>query len=167
MLEKVYYYLKTKKVKDDEEKLKIERLSKFKFNRSHIKPLVMTKPYNASTRTLVDYLKDNLILKGYGMLSDFTTTTTNIKKSDLELIDNSIEQDTDFIPQDKDKKVDYKISLYCINKDSQDVVTILDLNYFVSAFNTVLYTSYPRVKVLSKYLSEISDLFSKLNLPLI
>lgn len=38
----------------------IERLSQFEFNRSNIKKVIMTIPYNAKLLSLVQYVKDSL-----------------------------------------------------------------------------------------------------------
>lgn len=60
----------------------IIRLLRLDISRSHIKPLIMTKPYNASDFSLTNYLANNLVCQVYGELVIVDGETV------LKLIDN-------------------------------------------------------------------------------
>jgi len=45
----------------EEEILSINRIQELGINRKTIKPVIMNKPYNATNRTLVSYIRDLLV----------------------------------------------------------------------------------------------------------
>ena len=58
-----------KKDLSDEEESCINRLTKININRSHIKNLIMTKPYNATDYRLVKNMVEALTFKGIAILN--------------------------------------------------------------------------------------------------
>lgn len=79
MLDKIYAYMLNRNFSNNislREKNHILRLIKLKFNRSHIKNLIMTKPYNASDYRLVTNFMNVLAYRGVGILQ---TQTQNLK----------------------------------------------------------------------------------------
>ena len=57
----IYLENKRNSVESNEEKNSYDRIIKLGLSRSNIKPAIMTKPYNAKDKTLVNYIKDTLI----------------------------------------------------------------------------------------------------------
>ena len=57
----IYLENRRNSVKSEEEKDSYNRLIQLGLSRSNIKPAIMTKPYNAKDKTLVNYIKDTLI----------------------------------------------------------------------------------------------------------
>lgn len=73
-----------------------ERLSNFILNRSHVKKVIMTIPYNAGVRSMIDYLKDELEeikydknLKGYWYCNKDSPDNL-INSNDVSLLVNII-----------------------------------------------------------------------------
>lgn len=192
MLDKMKSYmlsriLKNKDLSTDEIS-RINRLTKININRSHIKNLIMTKPYNATDYTVVNNLVDSLSLKGVAIL---TTKTKELKlnpsEEEVEEVnllqkDDSPEpgglenllQFDDLIQKGcKPKKIKNSgkekriVNLYYPDPESEDFVTRDDLRYFVDIFNTVLFQSYPHIKLLIVYLKKIASIFNDLNLPIV
>lgn len=167
----------------------IKRLIQLDINRSHIKHLVMTKPYNASDFTLTNYLIDKLIYRGYGEL--VIQDGKNVLKlkshenkdmtqdSKLTGLPEEYEELAKFISDIKPKTVmDKKAAKLLYNKssykkyystslESNAFVSIDDINYLVEEFNNMLYIAYPNIKMLIDYLSDIANIMSKYNLPVI
>ena len=117
-----------------------DRLLKLGISRSNVKPVIMTKPYNAKDKTLVKYIKDTLI---YSHL-------------DKRLV--------------KDKDGNYtteNIGWYKLTTDSEHYVNYLDIELLVKCINEVIYVNYPRIKLLSIYLRDITKILNKLDLPII
>lgn len=168
--------------KDEEVKDRIKRLLSLNLTRSNIKPLVMTKPYNASIFSMINYLSNSLTYKGYGELIK-VNGETHLKpaentKSSEETDNKEIPSEyLEFLkyaqPKSKDKKVldksvkDGNEQVYSSSPLSKDLVTRSDLFYFVNQFNKILYTNYPQVKKLTEYLDKIAKIFSDLNLPIV
>lgn len=94
LLFKVNYHIN---LKIDEGRLtdgkgNFERLKSFILNRTHVKKVIMNIPYNASNRSMADYLKSelkvleyNANLKTYWYL-DKVNTTYKINTSDINLL---------------------------------------------------------------------------------
>lgn len=182
-----------KKDLSEVEKSRINRLTKININRSHIKNLIMTKPYNATDFRLVNNLVESLSFKGIAILTR-KTNELNLNPSDeevkevneLQLFPSRIGQASGAGLEDlqdnlevevliekagkKKKKSDQEkviVNLYSDKPESLDFVTREDLCYFVDIFNTVLFKSYPHIKALILYLKEIASIFNELNLPII
>lgn len=178
------------------EKSRINRLTKININRSHIKNLIMTKPYNATDYRLVNNLIDSLSLKGIAILYTKTNelilnpseeevkevnkefdslARLGMKPEDALLCEDSIEniEVEELIKKPRKSAIKRKdqekvvVNIYSSNPDSEDFVTREDLRYFVDIFNTVLFKNYPHIKGLIVYLKKIASIFNELNLPII
>lgn len=95
---------------------RIIRLLQLCLNRSNLKPLVMTKPYNASNYSLANYLADSLVYRGYGELEIYDNKTNlklvkDDKQAKIKLVDDvdrssdsTCEDYTEFYKYVKDTK---------------------------------------------------------------
>lgn len=179
---------------DEDERNCIQRLLLLDLKRSHIKALIMTKPYNATLFTLTNYLVDSLVYRGYGVLE---TKDGEIK---LNIFDNEksiiTDKEDDDLPQEyleftkyitdiEDSNMKNKSSIpksgdgciehnktkpklfYSTSLDSKHLVSREDLTYFVKEFNKIIFIHYPNIKNLMDYLSNMADILLELNLPII
>lgn len=119
------------------------RLVNLGITRKIVKPAIMNKPYNATQRTLVKYIKDLL----YYARSDSVT----IKNKDGELIT--------FIR-----------GLYGLSPDNlenQILINHKDIEVLVDLIMDIIYVKYPKIKQLNNYLRGMVSILNKLNLPVI
>lgn len=184
ILKTVKIHLQSMLVKSSgKEKDRIIRLLQLSLKRSHIKPLIMTKPYNASNYTLTNYLAANLVYRAYGELErsingDITIKYEKKEKivSDSTDVSNLSDEYRDFYKYIKEeiitkKKHEKKDStaemIFSSSETSTDFVTRSDLLYYIDTFNSLLLQNYLNIKTLMEYLSRISDILSDRNLPII
>lgn len=86
---------------------------------------------------------------------------SSIKDSNIPLTrDKSSVSNT--IPEKEEKEY-----IYSTSDSSDDLVTRLDLFYYVNEFNNILLNSFPHIKRLIEYLDLISNILSELNLPIV
>lgn len=182
-----------KKDLSEVEQSRINRLTKININRSHIKNLIMTKPYNATDYRLVNNLVESLAFKGIAILNRktnefyFNPSDEEVKEvNDLQLDQSMIGKGSLGVKEllenfeevlikkpglkRRKKKSNLEkviVNLYSDKADSLDFVTREDLCYFVDIFNSVLFKSYPHIKALILYLKEIASIFNEFNLPII
>lgn len=80
----------------------IQRLLELDLDRSHIKMLIMTKPYNATWFTLTNYLVDSLIYRGYGVLEikDGESILKTLNHGESTEIEKSSEIEKEELPQE-------------------------------------------------------------------
>lgn len=108
---------------------RIIRLLQLDLKRSNLKPLVMTKPYNASNYSLTNYLANSLVYRGYGELETYDNNTIlklvkEGKQAKIKLVDDvdrssdsTYEDYTEFYKYVKDMEKKKKLSS---NKNPQD-----------------------------------------------
>lgn len=108
---------------------RIIRLLQLDLKRSNLKPLVMTKPYNASNYSLTNYLANSLVYRGYGELETYDNyTILNLVKEgkqakikladDVDRSSDSTNEDyTEFYKYVKDMEKKNKLSS---NKNPED-----------------------------------------------
>lgn len=195
MLDKIKTYMLSRILNEKDlslvEKSRINRLTKININRSHIKNLVMTKPYNATDYRLVKNILETMWFKGVAIL--YTKTQEfklNPSKEEIEVVNNESNDSTrlamhhqdslenrevkDMIKKPrKSRRINLSVkeriivNLYSPDQESLDFVTREDLSYFIDIFNIVLFKSYPHIKVLIVYLKNIASIFNNFNLPII
>jgi hypothetical protein len=86
---------------------------------------------------------------------------SSIKDSNIPLTsDKSSVSNT--IPEKEEKEY-----IYSTSDSSDDLVTRLDLFYYVKEFNNILLNSFPHIKRLIEYLDLIANILSELNLPIV
>jgi len=195
MLDKIQGYMFNRILQNDDisltEKDHINRLNNLNFNRSHIKNLIMTKPYNATDFRLINNILETLEFRGVGILN---TKTRELKlfpsKEELDMVnkessDDDLTQDAllgelipeniDINPKKKNKKTNIKnhdqevkvVNLYSNHLKPDNFVTRENINYFVNTFNKILFNNYPHIKNLITYFKDIASIFNKFNLPII
>lgn len=98
---------------DEAERNCIQRLLHLNLNRSHIKMLIMTKPYNATEFRLTNYLVDSLIYIGYGFLVTKDGVSTINKLNQVK--GSPLEIDNEALPQEYQEFTKYIID----TEDSQ------------------------------------------------
>lgn len=126
----------------------IERLLVLGINRSTIKPVIMNKPYNATDRTLVAYVRE---------LLDYAYTE---KKLELDDKGNQV-----YDEQGEAKVI--ATGWYKLDKESNNCVNYKDLELLVKSIDEIIYIKYPKIKLLTKYFHDIGIILNKLNLPII
>jgi len=130
-----------------------ERLLDIGINRKIVKPAIMNKPYNATNRTLVKYIKDSLEFHH----SDEVTT----KNSKEELViykrgwynipgANDSSKASSGFKEDNIKLINHK-----------DIVNLVELIF------EIIYVKYPKIKELNLYLNNMVTILNKLNLPVV
>lgn len=188
ILKTIKIHLQTKLINSSgEEKDRIIRLLQLSIKRSHIKPLIMTKPYNASNYTLTNYLAEKLVYRGYGelersingeiIIKHETQEKTVSHSTDLSNLPDEYLDFYKYIKEDsakKQKKHAKKDStersyeqIFSSDETSTDFVTRSDLLYYIDTYNSLLIQNYSNIKTLMEYLTGISDILSKNNLPVI
>lgn len=116
------------------------RLLNSGITRKNIKPIIMTKPYNAKDKTLVKYVKERLTVDSY-------ETVTYMDENNLEL--------------------SYKRAWYKVDANSTYLINYEDIEILVQSINEILYINYPKIKQLLTYLKEMVKILNKLDLPVI
>ena len=111
-----------------------------KLNRKILKPAVMNHPYNATARTLVQYIKDLLIF---------------VKSDEVKVI--------------KDDEIKtYIRGWYSISQNETDnLINHRDIEILVDIIIEIIYIKYPKIKELNNYLRGMVVVLNKLGLPII
>jgi DNA-directed RNA polymerase len=143
VLDQLNVYLKDKynETTDEEVKKSYSRLLNLGLNRNIIKPAIMNKPYNATTRTLTNYVKYLLEYK----YSD-----------EVKMLDK------------KGKEIMYKRGWYSMRSEALvnlQLVNHSDIELLVKSIENIIYVKYPKIKELNVYLRKIVVILNKLNLP--
>lgn len=197
MLDKIQSYMLSivlnKKHLSKIEKYRVDRLTKININRSHIKNLIMTKPYNATDYRLVNNIIESMNVKGVAIFNTKTqefilnpseeeirrlndesgdcSTRKGMQHEDclenMEINDLTKRPRKSTINKNTSDKEMKLVNLYSTDDKSEDFVTREDLSYFIDIFNIVLFKSYPHIKVLIVYLKEMASILNKLNMPII
>ena len=118
-----------------------DRLLKLNKNRSLVKSPIMTKPYNASLYTMIEYVKEKFTK---------VTKTFNNENHLFEKIADSLKS-TDKI-------------FYVYNLENNVVLTEYDFNVFVTTLEKVVYTEFPKLKEFNEYLNKVSKICVALNI---
>jgi hypothetical protein len=137
ILNKIKAHLQTLLLNSDKGKdaERITRLLQLDLKRSNLKPLVMTKPYNASNYSLTNYLANSLVYRGYGELeTDDNNTIFKLvkegKQAKIKLVDDvdrssdsTYEDYTEFYKYVKDMENKKKLSSNKNLKDCNHTLT--------------------------------------------
>lgn len=161
MLEKIYAYMLNRKFTNNNisliEKKHILRLIKLKFNRSHIKNLIMTKPYNASDYRLLTNFINVLVHRGVGILE---TQTQNLKifpsKEELDNINQYSKDNNSTIDVKPDCKGsgDIDVTKNCQKKNKRGKNPLIDSIITTSKKKT---KKVEEVKIVNLYSCDIDN----------
>lgn len=127
------------------------RLKNFGFDRSHIKKLTMTIPYNSTHISQVRYLRDSLfIVDNDALLSNYTREEFNeILSKQLPIL---------WFSKTEDLK---EGTTYVCNKDLHELVKLI---FSIIAFPPG--AEFTKIKKLNAYLKQVAKICSMLNVPI-
>jgi DNA-directed RNA polymerase len=143
-----YILLLVKKYLKDNPDLECnKRLTQFGFDRSHIKKLTMTIPYNSTQTSQIKYLKEALFLV------DQESLLENYPKEEFN--------------KDLNKVVNIQwFSKYENLEYSQNYVCTKDLRELIKIIFKIITTEFNKINKLNKYLKIIAKTCSLLNVPI-
>jgi DNA-directed RNA polymerase len=119
------------------------KLAKIEIYRVLIKKAVMTIPYNASTSSIVDYIKDNFDKhKNPNFIENSNTNTAN--KTDFYI---------------------YKLKSD-LQKQKPVIFTELDFQNLRKALKFVIFVDYPKLTALAEYLKDVAKISNALEIPI-
>jgi len=124
-----------------ENKESYAKLAKVEIFRALIKKAVMTTPYNASTYSIIEYLKEN-----FDKVKNPNFTESSITNMD--------------------KNNDYYLYVPKIKKSTAVIYKEIDFKNLRKALNFVLFIDYPKLTALAEYLKDIANISNKLKLPI-
>lgn len=133
----------------------LERISKVELARKHIKPVIMTKPYNATDWGLFDDLVKNMVKVGLCLINDLGEID---KDSVILFKDQSFEEK-------KSYNIENYTYIFSTDENNQNYLTNNDLRIIIQCYNEVL-NSYTNIKYLIKYLKDIAKIYNDYNLPI-
>jgi len=132
-------YQAGKLVLSNEDRESYKKLAKLEIYRSLIKKAVMTIPYNASTSSIIEYIKENFD-----------------KQKNPNFTDNN-------------NTVNYKdFYIYNLKSDLPIPVifTELDFKNLRKALKFVIFVDYPKLSALAEYLKDVATVSNTLNIPI-
>jgi DNA-directed RNA polymerase len=123
-----------------EEIISYEKLYKLDIHRTLVKKAVMTIPYNATTFTIIDYIKEEFNQK----------INPNYKKDE----------------SGGGEEVKEDLFIYILKKDKNIVFSEFDFRILSKVLNKIIFVDYPKLNELVKYLKQISNISNKLEIPI-
>lgn len=174
MLIKIREYIKHKVSnslwESEEEKESLIRLDNIVLNRNILKKALMTFSYNASIPQMVNYIREMLKSHDLDDLNKNLKNYNNIFKNNIDncIIDkpNSDTNDDNKVEWVGNKKIYKDNTVYTVGGDLENYITNKDIYKFVKYFKIILYSEFPRMKLLNSYLRSIIKICTKQNTPI-
>lgn len=146
--------------KDIIKKERYNRLRNIQLTRKNIKPCIMTLPYNVSIHSMINYLKDTLVV----------VKTEEVKSLDevknIELLENVVESEMENEDSENLSTVKYK-RWFGTSDKSTDLIDYQDIVLYCKTLLELITQVCPNIKALMVYLEEMTDIMINLDLPII